>query len=114
MSFGGPSGTFVKVFTRTRLANRGRNAKAISGLSAEQQTDVAAGVGESRVQVGEKVVAVSQLVDGADGEERPQVLRPGALQQDGDPAPFELRHDLPEGLSAGGIEDLHVRQAEDQ
>src|SRR3546814_3776946 len=63
-------------------------------------------------EVVEEVLLVSQPGQRTGGLEHPQVLGPRTLEQHGDAPILQLRHDLAEGLRAGGVEHLHVGESQ--
>ena len=75
--------------------------------------DVAPRMGDRRVQIGEEVLLVCEVVDGADLSQNPEVFGLGSLQQHRDASPFEVVDDLPQRMGAGGIEHVQVRETQD-
>ncbi len=75
--------------------------------------DVQPGVSDRVVEVGEDVVLVCEVPEGADGVEDAAVRRAWALEQHGDVTMLELVDDLAQGLGTGGVEDLEIREPED-
>ena len=72
--------------------------------------DVHAGVGHRLVEVGEDVVLMRKVLEGADGFEDAPVGFAGSLEEHGDVAVLELVDDLAQRLGSGGVEDLEVRE----
>ena len=74
---------------------------------------VEVGMGDRRVERVEQVALVGEAVERADGFEDPSVVGTHPFEQHSDPPSFELGDDLAQRLGAGGVERLHLGEAQD-